>query len=583
MSRPLLTALNRAPILSAYAAIAVLASVALARNLWSAPDAPWQTSLAFLEDIDHLLSGRLGQVTWFSLTSGHALSGYRLFEYFSSFAFGLNTQVELWMYWIIVAFLSAIGFRTAVKKHGLPASKLGLMVLVAMALIPLSFSGSGSRGMELGTYTGVLLAVISFQYFSSNDSPSLLFIILTILFFVFLFFFFLGGYGAGVALGYAGLVAINIKASPRLISKRLVVAAMASSFSLVAYFLAVRFVDASATGIGPSLLAEQIAKDPLYVAKFLLAAPASGLTSTQTFEIFGGFLLEIFALSFGFVILLGFSLILKKLLKDSDAIPSFPFFLIFYALGTAIMLLFYRPYETYQLINGWYSLHFKLLLVGLLFLFYVFLQKPGNSLPLRRLVFFNTSLMLIVFMCANILQIRRQDSERVYFQNVAKVALFPQLLERDPSGFSQLVIPFESSSRALQILQRNRLSVFNNPQKSLEQLSSANGLIFLGDYWPDGWIGRNIEVVSINSNCLDLEVDITPFAPAQNTGIEIGGVSKPLSKVGASKFPITVPEYQTGNELTIGFKNSKSPADAGINGDTRELAASIKTTCLTSN
>lgn len=576
-------AVSRAPIVSVYAGIFLISSIALARNLWSAPDAPWQTSLAFLEDIDHLLNGRLGEVTWFSLTSGHALSGYRLFEYFSSIAFGLNTQVELWVYWFIVASLSAISFRTAVKSQGLPSSKLSLMVLIAMVLIPLSFSGSGSRGMELGTYAGVLLAVLTFHFFSSSGRAGFLFVVLATLFFLFLFFFLLGGYGAGVALGYAGLAAIRMTTGILSIPKKLAVAAFSSSFSLVAYFLAVRYVDASATATGPSLLAEQIARDPLYVAKFLLAAPSSGLTSTQTFEIFGGLLLEVFALSFGLLALVALLLTLKKLRDRFENLPSFPFFLIIYALGTAVMLLVYRPYETYQLVNGWYSLHFKLMLVGLLFFFYIFVQKTETDSLVRRIVFFTTSIILIVFIVANILQVRRQDSERVYFQNVAKVALFPEMLERDSNGFSQLVIPFEGSQRAVEILEKNKLGVFSNPKKTLEQLASDNGLVFLGDYWPDGWIGKNIQVVTIDTNCPNLELEVTPFLPAANSTIEIGGVTKPVSNNGPSRFLISVPTFESGNKLDIGFKFSKSPIEAGINRDTRELSAAIKTFCKKAN
>jgi hypothetical protein len=437
--------------------------------------------------------------------------------------------------------------------------------------------------MELGTYTGVLLAMVTFQFFASDKPAGVWFASLAFVFFALLFFFFLGGYGAGVTAGYVGLLLLGLSKNGVLASRRLIVSALISSASLLAYFLAVRFVDSSATGVGPTLLIEKISQDPLFVLKFLLAGPSSGLVSTQTFEIFGPTTLEVFALSLGIIVCVLFALTLLRTRMNLVNLPAFPSFLIIYALGTAFMLLLYRPYETYQLVNGWYSLHFKLLLVGVLFVFYVVLQNTETHLNLKRALMIFTSGILVILLLSNVLQIRRQDSERVYFQNVAKVALFPQMLERDNNGFSQLVIPFDGSTQAIEVLKRNRLSVFRDPAQSLKGLASPEGLVILGESWPDGWVGKDIQLVGINDNCLEMELAVTPFGAASNTSISIGGSREALSLGGTTNLRIAVPVFASGKQLAIKFANSKSPADAGINNDTRELSASIKVRCITSD
>ena len=81
-------------------------SVGLHRQLWAWPDATWQTTLSYLPDIDIILSGNPSGATWFELGNGHALNGYRLLTYFNAVFLGLNSRLDLVVYWLLVLMVS---------------------------------------------------------------------------------------------------------------------------------------------------------------------------------------------------------------------------------------------------------------------------------------------------------------------------------------------------------------------------------------------------------------------------------------------------------------------------------------------
>jgi hypothetical protein len=438
-------------------AVAVIGLLNMLRNFWAWPEAPWQTNFLFISDIDHLLSGEMDQVTWFDLGVGHSLNGYRWFEYFNAYFFGFNSHIETVLYWFL-QIATAILITWELRNRGVHL-KTWLFFGTIFSLLLLSPTGAGSRGMEIGQYSGLFVIVILIARSFKFESRSR-FAVTWILVVPGLVFTVLGGYIGGWAVALALTTALVMKRVAVETKFKLIVSTAVTSSTTVIYALLIRASGAETISEGPSGLITAISKDVLFPLKFLIIGNVTPLATSQTFES----MVETSRLATYYSIALLMCVctlvILSYLVKSFREKYTFPTLLATYGFGTALTLLVYRPFGPEWLLSPWYALHFKVGLVGVLFAAALLLQ----DLKRRPLLIFFTSLIVALTVIAGAVgwvnQFNRQRYEREYFLQIAKAEYFEAYLKDRGDGLSQLIIPMGESREAIRIMKKHSIGVF---------------------------------------------------------------------------------------------------------------------------
>jgi hypothetical protein len=437
----------------------LLSGAGLFRQLWAWPDTTTQTQLDLLPDIDLLLSGRLGEVTWFTLGNAHGTSGYRWIMYLNAMFFGLNSGLELTLYWLLVFSISAtLGLVVISSAHTRTQAISGAAVIV---LVMTNLAGAGSAGMEIGNYIGVTL-ILGLAVLTVYGKSEKIFLVTALTFVPLALFLFLGGYLAGWA---AGLIVVSLVSVVRMRyglvtaahTRRIASLAILTSIWSFVYYLLIP------KNYPTSTLADAWANDVLFPVKYLINGFAGSLVTSQTFEAFAPEDAKNIYLGIGISLLL-FTLISPILsIKHAGKTVLMGQILVFYGLGTSVMLLALKAHDTGWLLSPWYSFHFKIALCGAIILFSIAdLKRPLlSALPAY------VAIAIVVLISYNF-HYNRGVHERAYFLNIQKATFYSETLVDRGDGLTQMIASLEKSRESVAILKEHRLGVFRPGAVNIE-------------------------------------------------------------------------------------------------------------------
>jgi hypothetical protein len=423
----------------------------LFRQLWAFPDATWQTTLYYLADIDMILTGRAEQAIWFELGNGHAMSGYRIFTYLNAALFGLDSSLELIVYWALVLFISIV-FALIVVRNS-PNLALGFTGSTVIIIVMNSLAGAGARGMEIGTYTGTFLILCLALLVTTKISTRSFFLVSMIAVPVTQFFF-LGGYMAGWVFSFTIVTIIGLLQNAKKVLREPDYTKLLTLGAMSLFWMAVFYLLIPKTHSTRSLF-DVWGDDILFPLKFIVFGFTNAVFTSQSFEFLAA------SDSYPIYLIVGIFLFLFCLaavlgsLTRTDSAAIIGRLLIFYGLGTSILILLTRAYGDGWLLSSWYSFHFKLALCGAIILF---VTSRVTSLKIA-------SIPLLVLIAAlsitsSKLAFDRNPHERSYFQNIQRATYFPDTIVDRGDGNTQLIASVEESLAAIKILKKHQLGVY---------------------------------------------------------------------------------------------------------------------------
>ena len=566
----------------------VIAVAACIRLQWAFPEASWQSSLLFVNDIDRLLSGHLGDVTWYEFTVPHALNGYRWIQYLNAALFGLNTQVELWAYYAIVLAISIIVGMRSFESIERSNRILPRIVLFAIPVVMASMSGAGSRGMELGTYTGVLLTVILFILLESRMTARQ-FSLVAVPVVILIVFAFLGGYAAGPLFALA-VVAAAQRLRPTcgdVVRSKLLLLLGAFFITCIAYALVMRAVSPIVSDSGIAGLRAQIADNVLFPAKYLFlgwgAAVISNL-SLEHYEAHGTAIRSVIAaLVLGLV-----ACAVVSAFRSAWSRATIPLLLITYAVGVELMLLFTRNDSFAYALSPWYSMHFKVGLAGAIWLVALSLASvtPAWSHPAafvgRVGAVAGVCLILCVVVAANVIQFKRQPFERVYFQNVQRAILDPATIIPDGQALTPLVLPYTETITDIGILRHHRLGLYRHDSSGQGgSVSQPKDLVVAG-VSGDGWAGSDVILLARSASCPQVRVVIDSRSSKFDNIVTVSEQGQRTRKyvIGKEVRVLAVKTHGFRARIHLTFARTWIPAEVGDGEDLRSLAAQVGAVCF---
>jgi hypothetical protein len=553
----------------------------LARMLWAWPDATWQSQLWFIQDIDEVLAGNLDKASWIELGNGQSTNGYKWFLYISAALFGLNAQLENAVYAAMLTGASiAIGKKLLEFVPTGNASSKALVFVIPLIL--LSFPGAGSRGMELGTFAGLTLFLL-LALSLLTPQPLKVWAAKAAAASIAFFFVFLGGYAAGVVAAVLLVTLINFS-KPNPLSARLRILSVSLVLAMLLFIASLLIAGRGEASSSLSKLSQIASTEPLFVPRFLSVGFAGGILNTQTIEALPTSLGIPVASSVSAVVFLLAAGVFVSSVRARNPISAPGQLFIIYGVANYFMLLLFRPNDQYQLLNTWYSLHTKVLLIGVVWLAIVnseYIHRLIGPNKLRRLV---PSALVVVLIftsaVANAIHLGRHVHEREYFLNVASATIFPETL-KETGGITQLIVSQEESLKAIDVLQRHNLGVYRDPQKTLDLLSGGKGYMRQGDSYGDGWMGLQMSVVSISESCTNLTITARSIDASISTlGVAYADKREELivdpKSLQASLAVNDLPEM---GKVLLSSSITRSPEELGGSQDSRNLSFHISVQC----
>ncbi len=440
----------------------LLSGAGLFRQLWAWPDTTTLTQLDLLPDIDLLLNGRLGEVTWFTLGNAHGTSGYRWIMYLNAMFFGLNSGLELTLYWLLVFSISTtLGLVVISCAHTRTQVISGSALIV---LVMTNLAGAGSAGMEIGNYIGVtvILGLVILTVYGKSEKNFLMTAFALVPLALFLF---LGGYLAGWAAGLIGVSLVSVirmryeLVSPSHTRRIALLAGLTSVWTFVYYLLIPKTYQTSS-------LADAWANDVLFPVKYLINGFAGSVVTSQTFEALAPEDAKTIYLGIGISLLLFTLSSLILSIKHVGKSVLIGQILVFYGLGTSVMLLALKAHNTGWLLSPWYSFHFKIALCGAIILFSVAaLKRPVMSALPAYL-----AIATVVLISYNF-HFNRGVHERAYFLNIQKATFYSDTLVDRGDGLTQMIASLEKSKESVVILKKHKLGVFRPGAVNIEDFA----------------------------------------------------------------------------------------------------------------
>lgn len=578
----------------------------LLRMKWAWPDAAWQTTLSDIEAVDRFLNNGASSAMGITVGGEHALTGYRWFQYLNATVFGLNSQLELFAYFALTLTLAlAIGSRIFRDLDRTSSGWPARLVVFSIPVVLSSLVGAGSRGMEIGQFFGITLFVVLALLIDSRMSTRA-FAAVVVCTVPLAGVLVLGGYLAGPAIALALVSALQFMRPTldRAARSKLLTVTGTFLVSTIAYLLLMLLLPAQELDARSGALIDQISNDPLFIPKYFLGGAAGSVMSAQTMETSGQG--RRFAYAVGTLVVLFAVACIVLAYRRAWRGSTVPLLLVLMPVGLAATLLVGRSFDALWLLSPWYGFHLRLFLVGSIWLLVRALgavDVPESLRLSRAFVAQATAVVLLVAvfgvsLFANVNQWRRQPSERAYFQNVQHVLLFPQELTVDENGYTQIFLPLEKSRRAIELLRKNRLSVYRDPQAVLaamgdtetyDEAFAANPDFAIQGMLDSKWAGSQVQVDVLHSTCAVLDIDVTSFPVATGTfaknavdstlTVESSFGDKKVIVLGDTEERLVL--HPTGEfpEVTLMFNRTWNPAALGLGADKRDLAALVHVTC----
>ncbi len=581
---------------SVYIVFSVVAAVAWAvRMVWVWPDVAWQSQLLFIDDVDRILNrGVTFSDFWIGLGGDHALTGYRWFQYLSAALFGLSSHVETLAYaGLLIALALALGLAAFRQLDVARAGPAPRVLIFLFPVVLCSFAAAGSRGMEIGQFTGITAVVLLVLAVSSPRIGTTLFGWLAYIAGPVLTLLVLGSYVVPVSLALLALSAagrVRPIASAETTRKlhTLTFSFVGSAVLWVALMLS---SGANASSSGAAGLRNQISADWLFPLKYMLGSLAATVTNANTLE----FVTVGSAFVYLAALLVLALIVLAALLAVRASHRSFvltPAFLVLFGIALALTLMAGRNAGALWLLSPWYGFLFRLQLIGAIWLLAIGLSRSARVAGRPGIAYAALGVLgavLAVYGLSNLAQWKRQPAERAFFQGLQNATLFPEELTSTGAGLSQLALPVDVSRHAVAVLARNRLSLYRDP-KGLVRDSSAfderRGVASSG-LSPDGWVSGILRSVVMRPECRRavLRVDpiqrLVPRVAAARSSVRLTSSFAPPETIQLGARPIVRVLRPSGSFPTISLRFSRTfnLATLGLSSDARDLSARVSIRC----
>jgi hypothetical protein len=588
--------------LGSYVTLSVLAAVLpLLRMRWAQPDAAWQTNLNDIDDIHRVVNHGLDlSALHVGLGGEHALTGYRWFLYANAAFFGFNTQVELVAYFLLTLTLSLlIGLRLFRQLDEVGGSALARAIVFVVPLALGTMSGAGSRGMEIGQYTGFTVFVVLALLIRSRLSVRG-YAVLVVAVIVPAGLLILGSYlgGPALALCAASLLEWRLGWLDRAARRKLWVLTAGFVIMLGVWLLLMTAIGPSEVGGRLPGFLHQVAEDPAFVPKYFLAGAAGSVITSQTLEV-GGHGAR-FAYAVGALVTVFAAVAVALHVRRPRVDVTVPLLLLLAPVGLASTLIVGRSDGALWMLSPWYGFELHLFLVGAVALTALGVgtrRRAGRSARWDTVCTVTSVALLAVILgltaYANTMQWRRQPAERAYFQRIQEALLHPESLTTSAGGLTQLILPLEQSRHAIEILRADGLNVYRDPGSVLAQMGKAGqysaGLSLAG-MLDTAWAGDHVTILVQDTACTTLTLDVTPF-PAAVTDLPASVPSASVLTVDSSfgdddavplaDEPVRLTLHPSGDDpsVLLRFSRTWTPQELGIGADERALSAQLVATC----
>ena len=108
----------------------------------------------------------------------------------------------------------------------------------------------------------------------------------------------------------------------------------------------------------------------------------------------------------------------------------------------------------------------------------------------------------------------------------------------------------------------------------------SDGYLLMGDYWSDGWVGKNLSVSTSSQICRVVRVDFQDSIFSNSVQIYNGSrkLTPKMSLNGAKSIDLEV--KRVFDTFKFDFKDTYIPSELGLNPDMRSLATRMQFSCL---
>lgn len=593
---------QRAVWLGSYVTLSLLtALLPMLRLRWAQPDAAWQTNLNDIDDIHRVVNHGLDlSALHVGLGGEHALTGYRWFLYLNAAFFGFNTQVEIVAYFLLTLTISLLlGLRLFRQIDEVGGSTLARAIVFVIPIALGTMSGAGSRGMEIGQYTGFTVFIVLALLLRSRLSVRG-YAILVVAVVVPAGLLILGSYlgGPALALCAASLLEWRLGWLDKVTRRKLWVLTAGFVLMLGVWLLLMTAIGPSEVGGRLPGFLHQVAQDPAFVPKYFLAGASGSVITSQTLEVGGHGSHVAYAVG---ALVTAFAAVAVALHARRPRVDvTVPLLLLLAPIGLAGTLIVGRSDGALWMLSPWYGFELHLFLVGALALAALGVatrRRTGRAARWDTVCTITSVALLAVILgvtaYSNTMQWRRQPAERAYFQRIQDALLHPEALTTDANGLTQLILPLEQSRHAIEILRADGLNVYRDPGSVLAQMGKAGqysaGLSLAG-MLDTAWAGDHVTVLVQDSACTTLTLDVTPFPAAvqdlpattpDTSSLTVDTSFGDDDTVALGDEPVRLTLHPTGDDpsVLLRFSRTWTPKDLGLGEDERALSAQLVATC----
>ena len=333
--------------------------------------------------------------------------------------------------------------------------------------------------------------------------------------------------------------------------------------------------------------------DAFFPLQYILSGQAGGLISNTSLERFEAFR-QVLRLGVGTGVIGLACLAVYGAYRTVWNKATVPLLLICYPVGIELMLLVSRNTTVDFAQSTWYSLHFKVQLLGVIWLGVLMLSAlperswkislQGTSTRVAAAVGLTLSVVLVALLvAANVVQFERQPYEREYFQRIALATADPSLITTDANGLTPLLVDRASTERAIAIMRRHRLGVFRSAAGRAHEAGgeSRPPFVFSGDHYPDGWVGPSFLLTLNRLKCRRFTLTLDPSAAWGSNTVRVRPNFGRLivRKLDKSAVAIRLRPVGARPSVAVRFDSSWVPAELGLNGDMRDLSARAAVSC----
>jgi len=439
----------------------------LLRSMWAYPDVPYLTQIISVDITEAALNGNY-QPLWeffFTFSGEHKLFAYQVYLYLDArfFDFSTITEMVIWtfsLYLQIVMVGIYLFHRFYIRT--LSIQFLVLLLIPALVFTPIICTG---RGMETQIQVSTTLLVACFLALKLPVRAIIFFPGILILSGVYVMLF-AGGYAAGGA--FAFIIGTALCRISGVCSREFFIRIATSTSFFMLWLLAylMWYIHAGATAPTGESITTVLARDPLFLPKYILAGLAGTVTNVNLVEYYGqNFYTFVYLTGFGIAFLVLALFTVTMMTNRSRRHVVFPALLISYGVGVTISVMIGRHTDPSWILNAWYPFHFRLVAEGLIVLVITTMTlKAWRGRTILTIFCCGLSVAIGYSYVASVrYQWHRNQYERPYFENIRRYVIDTDPSKISPStALTPVYLDPASTARALEFLRRYHLTPFDN-------------------------------------------------------------------------------------------------------------------------